>query len=63
MYCSSFQAQKYLLGGIEKLIEMKRDALLPKVAVIFKTLYDEDILDEEVRINTFKVEALRLHSN
>ena len=62
MYCSSFQAQKYLLGGIEKLIEMKRDALLPKVAVIFKTLYDEDILDEEVRINTFKAEALRMHS-
>ena len=40
------------------MIEMKRDALLPKVAVIFKTLYDEDILDEEVRINTFKAEGV-----
>jgi len=48
------KAQKYLLGGIEKLIEMKRDALLPKVAVIFKTLYDEDILDEEVIIEWAK---------
>jgi len=48
------KAQKYLLGGIEKLIEMKRDALLPKVAVIFKTLYDEDILDEEVIIEWHK---------
>ena len=42
------QAQKYLLGGIEKLIEMKRDLLLPKVAGIFKIMYDEDILEEEV---------------
>jgi len=48
------KAQKYLLGGIEKLVEMKRDALLPKVAVIFKTLYDEDILDEEVIIEWAK---------
>jgi len=48
------KAQKYLLGGIEKLIEMKRDVLLPKVAVIFKTLYDEDILDEEVIIEWAK---------
>ena len=36
------------------MIEMKRDALLPKVAVIFKTLYDEDILDEEVRQAFFR---------
>ncbi len=42
------KAQKYLLGGIEKTIETHRESLLPKVAVIFKTLYDEDILDEEV---------------
>ena len=48
------QAQKYLLGGIEKLIEMKRDLLLPKVAGIFKILYDEDILDEEVHIQKLK---------
>jgi len=48
------KAQKYLLGGIEKLIEMKRDLLLPKVAGIFKILYDEDILDEEVIIEWSK---------
>ena len=42
------KAQKYLLGGIEKTIEAHKTALLPKVAGIFKTLYDEDIVDEEV---------------
>ena len=42
------KAQKYLLGGIEKTIETHKDALLPKVAHIFKTLYDEDIVEEEV---------------
>ena len=42
------KAQKYLLGGIEKTIETHKDALLPKVAHIFKALYDEDVLDEEV---------------
>lgn len=48
------KAQKYLLGGIEKLIEMKRDMLLPKVAGIFKIMYDEDILEEEVLIEWSK---------
>lgn len=48
------KAQKYLLGGIEKLIEMKRDLLLPKVAGIFKIMYDEDILEEEVIIEWSK---------
>ena len=33
---------------------MKRDLLLPKVAGIFKILYDEDILDEEVHIQKLK---------
>lgn len=42
------KAQKYLMGGIEKTIETHQEALLPKVPHIFKTLYDEDILDEEV---------------
>nr|XP_040563491.1 LOW QUALITY PROTEIN: eukaryotic translation initiation factor 5-like [Lepeophtheirus salmonis] len=42
------KAQKYLLGGIEKTIEVMKDALLPKTAHILKAFYDEDILDEEV---------------
>jgi translation initiation factor 5 len=42
------KAQKYLIGGIEKTIETNKEALLPKTAHIFKALYDEDILDEEV---------------
>lgn len=42
------KAQKYLLGGVEKTIEVHKDSLLPKVPRIMKTLYDEDILDEEV---------------
>lgn len=44
------KAQKYLLGGFEKTVEAHKEALLPKVAGILKTFYDEDILDEEVII-------------
>ncbi len=42
------KAQKYLLGGFEKTVEVHKTALLNKVAVILKTFYDEDILEEEV---------------
>jgi len=42
------KAQKYLMGGIEKTIEAKKEELLPKVPAILKTFYDEDILEEEV---------------
>ncbi|KAL7633842.1 UNVERIFIED_CONTAM: hypothetical protein RMT77_015798 [Armadillidium vulgare] len=42
------KSQKYLLGAIEKLIELNSDQLLPKVSTILKTLYDADIVDEEV---------------
>lgn len=42
------KTQKYLLGGVEQVIQIHKDLLLPKVPLIFKTLYDEDILDEEV---------------
>jgi len=42
------KAQKYLLGGIEQVIQLHKDQLLPKVALIFKAMYDLDILDEEV---------------
>ena len=44
------KAQKYLLGGFEKTVEMRKDKLLPKVAAILKTFYDEDIIEEEVII-------------
>lgn len=42
------KSQKYLLGAIEKLVELKKELLLPKVPVILKALYDGDIVDEEV---------------
>lgn len=48
------KAQKYLLGGVEKTIETRKAVLLPKTASIFKTLYDLDILDEEVLIEWSK---------
>merc|ERR1711881_558615 len=44
----NIKAQKYLMGGIEKTIETHKDVLLPKVAHILKSFYDEDIIDEEV---------------
>ena len=36
------------------MIEVKKESLLPKVAGIFKTFYDEDILDEEVILDWAK---------
>ena len=39
------RAQKYLLGGIEQLIQTHKDVLLPKTAHIMKALYDEDTVD------------------
>lgn len=42
------KGQKYLIGGIEKTVETYEAALLPKVAHIFKELFEEDILEEEV---------------
>jgi len=41
------KAQKYFMGGFEKTVEIRKDKLLPKVPVILKTLYDEDVIDEE----------------
>ncbi|UYV82998.1 EIF5 [Cordylochernes scorpioides] len=43
----NLKAQKYLMGGIEQVINEHKEVLLPKVVHILKTLYDEDILDEE----------------
>jgi len=42
------KAQKYLLGGIEKTIEVHEVVLMPRVPHILKALYEEDILEEEV---------------
>lgn len=47
-FCINDQkAQKYLLGGIEQLINKYKDVLLPKSALILKKLYDEDICMED----------------
>lgn len=40
------RAQKYMLGGVEQVIAMHKDLLLPKVSVLLKLLYDLDILSE-----------------
>jgi translation initiation factor 5 len=45
------KAQRYLLGGIEQVINQYKDILLPKSAHILKALYDEDIVVEEVLID------------
>ncbi|WAR20256.1 IF5-like protein [Mya arenaria] len=52
-FCHNNQkAQKYLLGGMEQLIGNEfKASLLPKVPHIFKELYDNDILEEEVLID------------
>ncbi|CAI9734586.1 eukaryotic translation initiation factor 5-like [Octopus vulgaris] len=49
-FCNdSPKAQKYLLSGIEILVgKIHKDVLMSKVPHILKTLYDEDILDEDV---------------
>lgn len=40
-----------MLGGLEQLIgNVYKESLMPKVPHILKTLYDLDILDEEVLI-------------
>ena len=41
------EGQKYLIGGIEKVVESFEATLLPKVPHIFNELLAEDILDEE----------------
>ena len=41
------KAQKFLLIGFEKLVETYREQLLPKAALILKSFYDNDILEEE----------------
>jgi len=42
------KAQKYLMGGLEKTVEAREAALLPRVPHIFKEFFEEDIIEEEV---------------
>jgi translation initiation factor 5 len=45
------KAQKYLLGGFEKLVgDLYKEELLNKAVYILKQFYDEEILDEDVII-------------
>ena len=44
------KAQKALLGGIELVVQIHESVLLPKVPHILKTLYDLDLVEEEVMI-------------
>lgn len=42
------RAQKYLLGGVEQLVAGDhKESLMPRVALILKAFYDEDIVSEE----------------
>lgn len=45
------KAQKYLLGGLEQVINLHKDTLISKVPHILKVFYDADILEEEVLID------------
>ncbi|XP_065346205.1 eukaryotic translation initiation factor 5 [Cloeon dipterum] len=42
------KAQKYVIGGLEQIIALHKNVLMPKVAHILKLFYDNDILDEKV---------------
>ncbi|KAF4531748.1 hypothetical protein B566_EDAN014488 [Ephemera danica] len=42
------KAQKYLMGGIEQVIALHKETLLPRVPHILKLLYEQDILEESV---------------
>ncbi|XP_013104738.2 eukaryotic translation initiation factor 5 [Stomoxys calcitrans] len=42
------KAQRYLIGGIEQVIALHKDKLVPKVAGVLKLFYDSDVLEEKV---------------
>ncbi|VVC34865.1 W2 domain,Armadillo-type fold,Translation initiation factor IF2/IF5,Translation initiation factor [Cinara cedri] len=51
-FCHEDQkAQRYLLGGIEQVIGLHKNSLLPKVAAILKLFYDADILEESILLD------------
>jgi len=45
------KVQKYLIGAVEKLIEVKKESLLTKTPMIFKAMYDNDVIEEEVLLD------------
>ncbi|MPC23963.1 Eukaryotic translation initiation factor 5 [Portunus trituberculatus] len=45
------KSQKYFIGAVEKLIELNKDTLLSKVPIIFKAMYDHDVIEEEVLLD------------
>ncbi|XP_066937360.1 eukaryotic translation initiation factor 5 [Macrobrachium rosenbergii] len=45
------KSQKYFIGAVEKLIELKKNVLLPRVPVILKAMYDSDVIEEEVLLD------------
>ncbi|KAJ2061024.1 eukaryotic translation initiation factor 5 [Coemansia sp. S146] len=44
---TSDKHQRAVIGGFERLIEERQDALLAKTPAIFKALFDEEIVEEE----------------
>jgi len=40
------KAQRYLIGGLEQVVALHKDVLLPRVPALLKLLYDLDILQE-----------------
>ncbi|KAJ3056961.1 hypothetical protein HK097_002339 [Rhizophlyctis rosea] len=49
-FLKSEKCQKGLLGGVERLVGHNHKELLPKVAMVLKALYDEDLVEEEVML-------------
>lgn len=45
------KSQKYFIGAVEKLVELKKSVLLPRVPVILKAMYDSDVIEEEVLLD------------
>ncbi|KAK3858661.1 hypothetical protein Pcinc_035167 [Petrolisthes cinctipes] len=45
------KSQKYFIGAVEKLIEVNKDQLLAKVPIIFKAMYDHDVIEEETLLD------------
>nr|QIB02612.1 eukaryotic translation initiation factor 5 [Eucryptorrhynchus scrobiculatus] len=40
------KAQRYLIGGLEQVVALHKDQLLPRVPALLKSLYDLDVLQE-----------------
>lgn len=45
------KSQKYFIGAVEKLIELKKSLLLPRVPMVLKAMYDSDVIEEEVLLD------------